>query len=165
MINQEMFREYDIRGLAEKDLSDDVAVPLGKAIGTFLKTRGCKIVTLGHDCRLSSPRIAKAFEASLMSCGLEVWDISLVPTPVSYFSVNSLAVDGGVMITASHNPSEYNGVKISLGKTTIYGQDIQEIKKCLLCHDFVSAPGSSRKIDLKEAYIQKSQRGADGRER
>ena len=155
MINQEIFREYDIRGLAESDLSDDVAVPLGKAIGTFFKTRGCKTVTLGHDCRLSSPRIAKIFEAGLMSCGLDVWDISLVPTPVSYFSVNSLKVDGGVMITASHNPPEYNGVKISLGKSTIYGQELQEIKKCLLQNDFASASGSSRKIDLKESYIQK----------
>jgi phosphomannomutase/phosphoglucomutase len=155
MINQEIFREYDIRGLAETDLSDDNAIQLGKAIGTFLKCRGCATVTLGHDCRLSSPRIARAFEASLMSCGLDVWNISLVPTPISYFSVNSLKVDGGVMITASHNPPEYNGVKISLGKSTIYGQDIQEIKKYLLHTDFVSAPGSSCKIDLKEAYILK----------
>src|ERR1017187_10313334 len=109
MINQEMFREYDIRGVADVDLTSATVNRLGKAIGTFLKSRGCKTITLGHDCRLSSPRISRELRESLLSCGLNVWDISLVPTPLSYFSVNTLDVDGGVMITASHNPSEYNG--------------------------------------------------------
>jgi phosphomannomutase/phosphoglucomutase len=159
MINEEIFREYDIRGLAQTDLDEETAGLLGRAMGTFFKRKKCKIVTLGHDGRLSSPRLSKSIQKSLISCGLDVWDISLVPTPMSYFSVNSLAVDGGVMITASHNPAEYNGFKISVGKSTIYGQDLQEIKNLALHPDLLiqesDSKGTYRQVNLREAYILK----------
>ena len=154
MTNQDIFREYDIRGIADVDLSHETTSRLGRAIGTYLKRHGCKVVTLGRDCRLSSPRISSELQEGLLSSGLDVWDISLVPTPLSYFSVNTLPVDGGVMITASHNPPEYNGVKISLGRTTIFGNEIQEVKRILLREDFVSGHGSYRTLDIREKYIQ-----------
>lgn len=155
MFNQKIFRENDIRGIANTDLSSRNVRQMGRAIGTFLKRKGCKIVTLGYDCRISSPRISREIRQSLLSCGLDVWDIALVPTPLSYFSTNALEVDGAIMITASHNPPEYNGVKISLGKTTIYGEDIQEIRRILASEIFESGQGNCRKVDIKEKYIQK----------
>lgn len=154
MVNQEIFRKYDIRGIADVDLPVEVVKRLGKAIGTFLKRRGCKTVTLGRDCRISSSRISHEVRESLLSSGLNVWDLSLIPTPLSYFSVNTLPVDGGVMITASHLSSEYNGLKICLGRSAIYGDDIQEIKRLLLQEDFVTGFGYYREVDIKEKYIE-----------
>ena len=154
LINPEIFREYDIRGVAEVDLDDQAVSLLGKAIGCFFKKRGCKTVTVGYDCRLSSMRICSVLKKSLLSSGLNVWNIGLVPTPISYFSVNTLPVDGGIMITASHNPPQYNGLKISLGKTTIHGDQIQEIKNILLRKDYYSGRGEYRELDLKEKYIK-----------
>lgn len=153
-LNEKIFREYDIRGVADKDLTDEVVEKLSRAIGTFLRQHGAKTATLGRDCRVSSPRIAKILKQGLLDSGLEVWDIGLVPTPLSYYSVIELKADGGVMITGSHNPPEHNGFKISCGPTTIHGEQIQEVKQILLRGDYATGKGTAKDVDVKEKYLK-----------
>src|SRR4030095_9761503 len=127
-MNPAVFREYDIRGLAEKDFDKDFALLLGKVHGTAVAERGGARVTVGRDCRATSDPYAEAVIAGMASAGLHVYDIGICPTPLLYFSLFHLDVDGGIEITASHNPSAYNGFKICLGKDTLHGEQIQDIR-------------------------------------
>lgn len=127
-MNPAIFREYDIRGLAEKDFDKEFALLLGKVHGTAVAERGGRRVAVGRDCRATSDSYAEAVIAGLMAAGLHVYDIGVCPTPLLYFSLFRLDADGGIEITASHNPSEYNGFKICLGKDTLYGAQIQDIR-------------------------------------
>jgi phosphomannomutase / phosphoglucomutase len=151
-LNEKIFREYDIRGIADRDLTDDVVLPMGRALATLMRERGAKRVTLGRDCRVSSPRLHAALTEAFLGCGLEIVDIGVVPTPLLYFSVFHLDADGGVMITGSHNPAEHNGFKICIGKTTIHGEDIQKIKHIQLKGDFVSGKGKRSETNVVPAY-------------
>ena len=153
-INEKIFREYDIRGIADQDLSDPVVTELGRALGTFITKKGGSTITLGRDCRLSSNRIRSALTQGLLKAGINVIDIGLVPTPLLYFSVFELKTDGGIMITGSHNPAEHNGFKICVGKTTIHGAEIQEVKALLLGNHFSCGQGSLSEMDIKPAYSQ-----------
>ncbi|MEA2699798.1 MAG: phosphomannomutase / phosphoglucomutase [Myxococcales bacterium] len=134
--NPRVFREYDIRGVAESDLPDGFVADLGRALGSMFLGRGSRRITLGRDCRLSSPRIHAVLKAELLGAGLEVIDVGIVHTPALYFSVFQLGVDGGVMITASHNPSEDNGFKIVAGPSTIHGAEIQNLLALIQNRDF-----------------------------
>lgn len=155
-INNTIFREYDIRGIADRDLTSDVCLLLGKGIGTFIRRQGGKRITLGHDCRVSAARIKKALLEGLLSTGLDVVEIGLSPTPLLYFSVHQLDTDGGIQITGSHNPAEHNGFKICVGKSTIHGEDIQVIRDLILKQDFVvEAGGSVSRTEVSDAYIEK----------
>ncbi len=127
-MNPSIFREYDIRGLAEKDFDKEFALLLGKAHGTMVCEKGGRRVTVGRDCRATSDPYAEAVIAGLASTGLQVYDIGVCPTPLLYFSLFHLDVDGGIQVTASHNPSEYNGFKLCMGKDTLYGQQIQDVR-------------------------------------
>jgi phosphomannomutase / phosphoglucomutase len=127
-MNPAIFREYDIRGLAEKDFDQEFALLLGKVHGTTISEKGGKRVTVGRDCRATSDAYAEAVIAGLASTGLHVYDIGICPTPLLYFSLFHLDVDGGIQVTASHNPSEYNGFKLCVGKETLYGQQIQDVR-------------------------------------
>lgn len=127
-MNPAIFREYDIRGLAEKDFAKDFALLLGKVHGTLIAERGGRRAAVGRDCRSTSDAYAEAVIAGLVSAGLRVYDIGVCPTPLMYFALFHLDLDGGIQVTASHNPSEYNGFKICLGRDTIYGEQIQEIR-------------------------------------
>ena len=140
-MNPSIFREYDIRGLAEKDFNKEFALLLGKVHGTAIAARGGRRVTVGRDCRATSDAYADAVIAGMVSAGLHVFDIGVCPTPLLYFSLFHLDVDGGIQITASHNPSEYNGFKICLGKDTLYGKQIQEIRAKMERNDFREQPG------------------------
>jgi len=151
-LNEGIFREYDIRGIADRDMPDSVAVLLGKAIGTFVRAKNGKTFTVGRDCRLSGPRIQKALIEGLVSTGLEVIDIGLVPTPLLYFSVFHLNTDGGVQITGSHNPSEHNGLKVCVGKTSLHGGEIQELKHLVKSGKFSAGQGSVKTVDIKKDY-------------
>lgn len=153
-INEKIFREYDIRGIANKDLSDDLVTELGRAIGSFIKGREGNKITLGRDCRVSSDRIRSALVQGLLSTGINIIDIGLVPTPLLYFSVFDLKTDGGIMITGSHNPPEHNGFKICVGKTTIHGEDIQEIKNILVKGSFVSGKGKLEQANVIPSYTE-----------
>ena len=128
-MNPRVFREYDIRGNADADFPDDFVADLGRATGAYLADIGARRITLGRDCRLSSPRIHATLKRELLASGLDVIDVGMVHTPALYFSVFHLEADGGVMITASHNPGEDNGFKIVAGKTTIYGAEIQKLRE------------------------------------
>ncbi len=140
-MNPRVFREYDIRGNADRDLSNEFATDLGRAIGTFLKRAGAKRITLGRDCRVTSPRLHKSLLSGLASTGIAVIDVGIVATPVQYYSVFHFDTDGGVQITGSHNPGEDNGFKILKGKSTIHGAEIQELRKLIEAHDFVEEGG------------------------
>ena len=120
MLKPTIFREYDIRGEADSELPDADVETLGRAIGTYLQRQAGKKVALGHDIRLSSPRLYRALLTGWVASGCHVTDIGLVPTPVLYYSVFHLSADGGVMITGSHNPPEFNGLKVVCGDSTIH---------------------------------------------
>jgi phosphomannomutase/phosphoglucomutase len=127
-MNPRVFREYDIRGHADKDFPDAFVTELGRSMGAYFADLGARRITLGRDCRLSSPRIHAALKRELLASGLDVVDVGIVHTPALYFSVFHLHADGGVMITASHNPGEDNGFKVVHGKSTIHGAEIQKLR-------------------------------------
>ncbi len=131
MVNSYIFREYDIRGIVDKDLTDEVVDLLGKGFGTYLKEHGAKKISIGGDIRLSTERFLKIMIQGIRSTGIDVINIGLVPTPVQYFSMFHLKMDGGVMITGSHNPPDFNGFKLSLNNTPIYGKEIQTLRKII----------------------------------
>ena len=140
-LNPEIFREYDIRGVAERDFPDDICVLLGRAIGTFERRAGKRRITLARDCRLHSDRIRNALLRGLLDTGLEVTDIGVCATPLLYFSVHHWDMDGGVMVTASHNPAPDNGLKVCVGKTTIHGEDIRKLQQIVEAGDFLLEEG------------------------
>jgi phosphomannomutase/phosphoglucomutase len=143
-MNAQVFREYDIRGVVETDFDDAFIVDLGRGYATMLHRAGKKTITLGRDCRLSSDRLRDCLVEGLAGAGINVVDIGVVPTPLLYFSMLSWKMDGGVMITGSHNAAEYNGFKLGIGPTTIYGAEIQRLHEIVAKRDFVTsgAPGS-----------------------
>jgi phosphomannomutase/phosphoglucomutase len=141
-VQRNIFREYDIRGLVEKELTEDTALGIAKAFGTYVRRQGKKKLAIGRDVRLTSDRFAEIVHQGLISTGCELIDIGVVPTPLLYFSLFQLPVDGGLMITASHNPSEYNGFKLCVGKSSIYGQEIQKIREMIEAEDFITGEGS-----------------------
>jgi phosphomannomutase len=156
MMNPVIFREYDIRGVVGKDFDEDFAYDLGRTYVTFVVEKSGKknpTLSLGYDARLSSPGIAKALERGMNDSGANVIRLGLVTTPISYFSCFALEVDGGFMVTGSHNPPEYNGFKISLGKTTIYGDEIQELRKIMQAKRYQTGRGESRDHDIFPAYV------------
>ncbi len=152
-MNPNIFREYDIRGIVGSDLTPEVVELLGKGFGTYLQrnTEG-RAVTVGYDIRLSSPDFCRAITKGLTSTGCDVIDIGLVGTPLVYFSLFELNPAGGVMITGSHNPAEFNGFKLCVGKTTLHGQQIQEIRQLIENNDFIEGNGSVSKADVATPY-------------
>lgn len=131
-MNPSIFREYDIRGIANKDFDANFAYALGRAYIKMaeqrLGRRNLKI-SVGRDCRLTGEEFSLALRTGLSSAGAEVLDLGLVTTPMTYYSIHELKLDGGIMVTGSHNPPDYNGFKICVEKSTLFGADIQELKK------------------------------------
>lgn len=151
-MNPEMFREYDIRGIAGKDMTENDVVLIGKGIGTFLRKAGRSKLNVGRDCRLSSDRYSEKIIEGLLSTGCDVIDIGVCPTPVFYFSIQKFDREGGVMVTASHNPSEYNGFKLCIDLDSIHGKDIQNILNIITKQLFVSGQGSCSTADAVTPY-------------
>jgi phosphomannomutase/phosphoglucomutase len=151
-MNPELFREYDIRGIADTDLADDSVETLGRGLGTYFVRHGVTRVTLGRDVRLSSTRLRNALARGLTRTGLTVIDIGVCPTPLLYYSLHRLTPGAGVMITGSHNPPEYNGFKIALGTGTIYGAEIQKVRKIVEAADFTRGEGNLESASLMEDY-------------
>jgi phosphomannomutase/phosphoglucomutase len=131
MINTEIFREYDIRGIADRDLTSPVIEALGEAFAAYLRPLGIRTVTIGYDARISSPRLCDDIVRGLTLAGVDVSILGLCPTPALYFSLYHLKPGAGVMITGSHNPAEFNGFKLCVGKETIYGKEIQNIRRIM----------------------------------
>ncbi|MFN9920695.1 MAG: phosphomannomutase/phosphoglucomutase [Acidobacteriota bacterium] len=154
MLKNTIFREYDIRGIADRDLLSEDIEQLGRAVGTYLRRRCGRRINLGRDCRLSGQRLHDALLAGLMEAGCEVTDIGVVPTPLLYYSVYKFGVDGGIMITGSHNPSDYNGFKMMAGKAAVYGQDIQDIYALTQSGDFTGGEGSVVERDVITPYVE-----------
>jgi phosphomannomutase/phosphoglucomutase len=151
-MNPLIFREYDIRGIAETELTDDEVYTLGRAYGTCAQDRGASRCVIARDVRLSGPRIRKAFADGILATGTDVIDIGVVPTPTFYYALFELA-DAGVMITASHNPPEYNGFKVGLDRTTIYGKAIQDLRKLMESGRFREGAGTLSEHDIIPAYL------------
>jgi len=137
MFNPRIFREYDIRGVADRDLDDATVARIARAVGTLMQRRGKQRIGLGRDCRVSSDRIHSVMQRGLLESGLSLVDLGVVPTPLAYFSVHHFKLDGVVQITGSHNPPEDNGLKMMCGPDTLFGQDIQELRR--LAEDNLSA--------------------------
>ncbi len=156
MINKKIFREYDIRGIVGKDITKDVAVFLGKAFATLLRRMNpdAKKVSVGRDVRISSGMLAQGIINGITSTGVDVYDIGLCTTPCQYFSLYHLDVDGGIMVTGSHNPPEYNGFKLSIGKDTIFGETIQQLMDIILKKDWIETTkiGNVDSYDIVKAY-------------
>jgi len=153
-MNESIFREYDIRGIVKSDLTDDVVLNLGKAFGTLMSKRGYKTLNIGYDLRLSSSHLAEVYIDGVTSTGIDITNIGQVTTPTLYFSIVHLKADGGVMITGSHNPIEFNGFKMCEGIASVYGKDIQELKRIILENDFKSAKrGLVKNINIMPDYL------------
>ena len=151
-MNPNVFREYDVRGVVGKDLHEEFVFSLGRAIGTYAAGHKIKKMTIGRDCRLSSNDYHHFLISGLNSSGIETIDIGLCATPMLYFSIRHLNVEGGVMITGSHNPPEFNGFKICIGNDTIYGENIQELRKIMESGQYSTGGASSSFQDITVAY-------------
>jgi phosphomannomutase/phosphoglucomutase len=152
-VNRAIFREYDIRGIADRDLTDGVIRNIGRAFGERLREKGKGFVAVGRDVRLSSPRIRAALVEGLVDQGMRVVDVGEVPTPALYFGVLRLQADAGVMVTGSHNPIEYNGLKLSEGISSLHGPDIQELGERAARASVRAERGSVETATVDEAYL------------
>jgi len=148
-----LFREYDLRGIVGQELTEDIAERVGRAYCTHVQHRGVKTVSVGRDGRLSSPALYKALVKGLLEGGLNVIDIGICPSPLVYFSLFNLPVDGGIMITGSHNAAEYNGFKICMGKEAIHGEEIQELRKIMEAGRFTTGGGRLSEHPIVPDYL------------
>ncbi|MBO1073140.1 phosphoglucomutase/phosphomannomutase PgmG [Roseomonas marmotae] len=159
-------REYDIRGVVGKTLSGADAFAIGRCFGSIVAREGGKKVAVGYDGRLSSPDLEQQLVAGLVACGLEVARIGCGPTPMLYFASYELKADGAVMVTGSHNPPDYNGFKMMLGKKPFFGPQIQQIGQMAASGDVVAeASGSSTRVDVSDAYVARILQDYDGGDR
>jgi len=156
-MNPGIFREYDIRGVAGKELVDGDVIDIGRAYGTFLKRDNNRLVTVGRDCRITSDLYSKLFIEGILSTGCDVIDIGVCPTPVLYFSIHHLNTQGGAMVTASHNPPEYNGFKLMSGFDSIHSQGLQEVRRIIDAKAYATGRGKLESVDVLtpyKAYLQ-----------
>ena len=151
-INKYIFREYDIRGEVKTDFPPNVVEMLGRGYGTYASKLGAKKVALSGDVRLTTPELKQSFKKGLLSTGLDVIDIGILPSPVNYYSMWKLDIDGAVQITGSHNPPEFNGFKLSLFKKAVYGEAIQEIRKIIVNQGFIKGKGNSSEYNILPDY-------------
>jgi phosphomannomutase/phosphoglucomutase len=153
MLKRGIFREYDIRGIAETEFLDEDVELLGRGLGTYLIRHSGSAINLGRDCRLSSPRLHDALLKGLLDTGCHITDIGVVPSPLLYFSAVHLKADGAIMITGSHNPSEFNGFKTVCGADTLHGEAIQAVLHLIERRDFDSGAGSVKTADMLPPYV------------
>ena len=154
MLNPDIFREYDIRGIADKELLDPEVELIGLALATHLIRQSGRSLCLGRDCRLSGQRIHDALLKGMLAAGANVLDVGVGPTPVLYFSAVHFKADGAIMITGSHNPSEYNGLKTVCGSGTLHGDQIQQVLRLIQTRDFESGEGSVKEVDATTPYVE-----------
>ncbi len=153
MLKPTIFREYDIRGIADSELLSPDIEQLGLGLGTYLARQSGRKINVGRDCRLSSTRLRDALIKGLLAAGCDVTDIGTVPTPLLYFSAQHLNADGAVMITGSHNPPEYNGFKSVCGADTLHGEAIQEVRRIMERQDFEHGSGRLTTVDVTAPYV------------
>ena len=151
-VPRQVFREYDIRGTVGETLTPDLARAVGRAYAAELEAGSTAAV--GHDNRPSSPELASALCQGLNESGIHVKLLDTVPTPVLYFATYELETDGGIQITGSHNPPEYNGIKMTLGGRSLYGEGIQRLRERIEVDDFVSGTGRTERVDILDRYVE-----------
>ena len=154
-VNSEIFRAYDIRGIVDKDLTEEITYFLGKAIGTFIQLQGRDSVVTARDGRISGDRLQHKFQEGVLSSGCNVLDIGKVPTPLLYFATFENGISDGVMLTGSHNPKNYNGFKIVLDKKSTTSEKIDEIKSIIFEERFWDGNGKLSFLNIKEQYLAK----------
>jgi len=157
-----ILREYDVRGIVGQTLHAADARALGRAIGTVAGRQGLRRIVTAYDGRLSSPALEAALAEGLMASGIEVLRVGRGPTPMLYFAAYTLPVDGGVMVTGSHNPADYNGFKITLAKQSFFGQQIQDLGTLAAAGDFAAGRGGEASQDIRDTYVQRLARDAAG---
>ena len=152
-IEPSIFKAYDIRGIVNETLTEDAIYQIGLAFGSEAAERGEQKVYVARDGRLSGPALIKAFTQGLLDSGRDVVDIGMVPTPVLYYAAYDLGSGSGVMLTGSHNPPNYNGLKMVIGGTTLSGNDIQELRKRIENKNFSSGSGNYETLDVVDQYV------------
>ena len=152
MVNKYIFREYDIRGKVIDDFPPEIVVQLGRGFGTFVKRNGFYEIALSGDIRLTTPELMDQFKKGVLSTGVDVINLGILPTPANYYSMFKLEVGGAVQITGSHNPPEFNGFKMSLDRKAVYGENIQVLRKYIDNSDFDIGEGNEIKHDIKSDY-------------
>ena len=152
MINPYIFREYDIRGEVETDFTEDVVINLGKAFGTYVKRNGSQEISLSGDVRLTTPELLQSFKQGVLSTGIDVINLGILPTPVNYYSMFHLGILGAVQITGSHNPPEFNGFKLSYDKKAVYGKEIQKLYELIDNNDFEQGKGTETRYNILPSY-------------
>ncbi len=151
----EIFKAYDIRGIVRTALTADTVRLIGQALGTEAIARGLTSIVIGRDGRLSGPELAGALAHGITSTGIDVIDIGRVPTPMTYFAAHELGTDSCVSVTGSHNPPEYNGLKMVLGGQTLYGEMIQDLRRRIASADFCEGYGHVRHANVRQRYIDR----------
>jgi phosphomannomutase/phosphoglucomutase len=151
----EIFKAYDIRGIVRTTLTAETVRRIGQALGSEAVTRGVKAIVIGRDGRLSGPELARALAKGITSTGIDVIDIGRVPTPMTYFAAHELGTDSCVSVTGSHNPPEYNGLKMVLGGQTLYGDMIQGLRRRIAENDFRTGRGVVHHASVRQAYIDR----------
>lgn len=149
-----LFREYDLRGIVGEELTEAIAEQVGRAYATLAREQGTSCISLGRDGRLSSPALQQALIKGLLAGGLDVIDLGLCASPLLYFSLFTLPVQGGIMITGSHNAAEYNGFKICIGKEAIHGEDIQHLRRVMESGRFSTGSGRLSSHPIIPDYLQ-----------
>jgi phosphomannomutase/phosphoglucomutase len=150
-----MFREYDIRGIAGTDLDAAGVETLGRAFGTYYRAEKLQHIVVARDVRLSSEEYSRALVRGLNASGCDVVDVGMVPTPLMYYAVETLQADGGIMVTASHNPPEFNGFKSRTRRRALYGADIQKIWGLIQSGNFARGSGGAQQHDIVDAYLER----------
>ena len=151
-LNQYIFREYDIRGKVSDDFPPELVEALGKGFGTYIKRGGGQEIALSGDIRLTTPDLMEQFKTGVLSTGVDVINIGILPTPANYYSMFSLGVAGAVQITGSHNPPEFNGFKLSRDKKAVFGEAIQEIRVIIEKEDYETGEGTEASYDILSKY-------------
>ena len=154
MLNPDIFREYDIRGNVEEDFPDHIVKKLGKAFGTIVKRAGGNEIAISGDIRITTPNLINCFKAGVISTGVDIINLGILPTPVNYFSMFHLGVYAAVQITGSHNPPEYNGFKLSINKQPFFGEDIQSLYNIIKKMDFEEGEGTEARYKILNDYNQ-----------
>jgi phosphomannomutase / phosphoglucomutase len=152
-MNRDIFRAYDVRGLVETELTPEIITALGRAFGSAIIEAGGQRVAVGRDCRLSSPALRDSLIEGITAAGVGVVDVGEVPTPLLYFAVHQKQLDGGVMITGSHNPPEYNGFKMLLGRDALFGDAIQGLADRIEAGRFSEGQGVVERFDITPVYL------------
>ncbi|MDP4796984.1 MAG: phosphomannomutase/phosphoglucomutase [Rhodospirillales bacterium] len=152
-LDPSILRAYDIRGVYGKELTEDDLFAIGRGFAAEMVSHGFKRACVGYDGRLSSPALEQALVDGLVASGIDVLRCGLGPSPMSYFATYTLKADAGLMITGSHNPPEFNGLKMTLGGHAYFDEDIQRLGRRVASRDFVDGKGSERKVDVFEDYV------------